>query len=145
MAIVFAVLWWIFLSINPLQPRATIPDIDVQPMIDDFNTIPEELWFRNCPGIFDKYLQCDNSIKYRYIVYESNGTYVYDSKPVPKGSPESPENLTRSVEYLQGITTYVSAVVRGDLWNVVILVKKGDRYRLVHISQKRYTDLDPEY
>lgn len=143
LAIVFLVLWWVFTSVNALQPSREIPDEDPRPMLKEFDSFPEELWFRNNKCIFERYIPCNT--QFRYIVYESNGVPVYDSQPQPYGSPESAVQLVMSKEYLTASITEVASTVRGNLWNIAILVKRGDRYRIVHISQRRYTDLDPEY
>lgn len=127
-------LWWALSSVTSLQPAPIIPDADFRPLIDQFRLFPKELWFQEREEEFASYLDC---YEYRYIVYESNGDVLFDSKP---RWPESPESLRHSFEYIRCMTTEQAAAIRGichPTLNLCELVKKGDRYRIVHVSEIR--------
>lgn len=137
-AVVLIVLYWILSNLAVMQPPPPRPDADLQRLLYDFQSYPTELWFRNNTCIFRKYLQCKI---YRYIIYESNGRVVYDSKP-DYPSNESAKELRNSVEYIQTMTVTQAGVIRGNTNNAAFLAKIGNRFRVVHISEYIYTEKD---
>jgi hypothetical protein len=132
--IIFIVLYWILSKFAVQQPPPPIPDADTGRLVDDYNSYDTELWFRNDQCIFDQYLSCKI---YRYIIYESNGRVVYDSKP-NYPSRESPKELRNSYEYIRSIGFFQAASIRRQTVNACFLAKIGNRQRIVHISEFLY-------
>lgn len=132
--VVLIVLYWILSTTMAAQPPPPIPDADTARLVDDFNSYPVELWFRNDPCIFEKYLDCKI---YRYIIYESNGRVIHDSKR-SYPSHESAKELRNSYEYIRSINFFQGAAIRGNTVNICSLAKIGNRYRIVHISEYLY-------
>lgn len=143
--------WWTLGVYNVEYPGPNRPDADFRQMIDEFNSFPKELWFRNNSCLFDDYLSCKTS---RYIVYESDGTVVYDSVNNREWAGwernregyTSAEQLTSSVEYIRACSLTQGVVARGNKLNCLAeMVKFGDFYRIVHVTQYLYDETDPEY
>ena len=124
---------------NPLPSRV---DGNFQQMLNEYNSIPEELWFRNNPCIFDKYLKCLES---RYVVFESNGDIIYDSRPDDKLYPQRAELIPRSVEYQRATSNFIGGVIRGNTNYLCTIAKEGDFYRVVWIAKKYFSVNDESY
>jgi hypothetical protein len=133
-AVILIVLYWILSVTMAAQPPPPVPDADTARLVDDFNSYPTELWFRDDTCIFEQYLDCKI---YRYIIYDSNGAVVYDSKP-DYPSRESPREIRNSYEYIRAIGFFQGAAIRGHTVNTAFLAKIGNRYRIVHISEFLY-------
>lgn len=163
--IIVIISWWLLGVYNVRYPGPDRPDGDFTLIIDEYQSLPKELWFRNKKCIYNEYLGCLTS---RYIVFESNGDVIYDSVMNPSWEGwvkhreichdnrrhkrkltercyESAESIVRSVEYIRAASLTQGIVVRGNLNNLCEMVKQGDRYRLVHVSQYVYDNCDPEY
>ena len=172
--IVCLIVWWAIGVYNVEYPGPARPDADFRGIIDEFNSFPKELWFRNNPCVFDEWLTCRYS---RYIVYLSSGVVVYDSINNPKWKEwahktkeykerhrnglsrnsenddcecnkiyyESARQLTTSVEYNRAAVLTQGVIARGKLNNICELVKQGDFVRIVHVSQYIYDESDPAY
>jgi hypothetical protein len=144
--IVIIVCWWILGVYNVRYPGPSRPDADFERLIDEFESYPKELWYRDDKRTFDQWLSCR---PYRFIVYESDGEVVYDScdntswkyhKYYRKSNAcDNAEQLTRSVEYIRAAALTQGVALRklknGKLANVAELVKDGDYYRIVIISE----------
>jgi hypothetical protein len=139
--VVFLVLYWILSNLAVIQPPPPVTDAELRRLVDDFNSYPTELWFRNSPCVFEKYLACKT---FRYIIYESNGRVVYDSDP-KYPSHESAKEIRNSYEYNKAIAVFIGGVLRGNVQNVAILAKEANRYRIVHISEYLYSEEDCGY
>lgn len=118
------------------------PDGNFQQMLNDYNSFPEELWFRNNKCIFDKYLKCSNR---RYVILESDGSVVYDNKINDPLYPQKAESIPRSVEYQRGTSNFIGATIRHNTNFLCVASKEGDVYRMVHISEYQFGANDREY
>jgi len=133
-AVILIVLYMILSKWALVQPPPPIPDADTARLVDDFESYPVEVWFRNDICFFRKHLDCKI---YRYIIYESNGRVVHDSKP-NYPSDESPRELRNSYEYIRSIGFFQAAAIRRNTVNSCFVAKIGYRYRIVHISEYLY-------
>jgi hypothetical protein len=135
--IVLIVLYWVLSRTYIFSPLPTTPDVDLNRLVDTYESFPTEVWFRNSPCFFEKYL-CGS---YRYIIYESNGRVVYDSRPdYPSG--ESAKEIRNSYEYINCISFLQAGVLRNRTANACFLAKIGNRYRIVHLSEYLYSERD---
>src|SRR5690606_21045567 len=105
--IVIIFLWWYYGVYSARYPAPSKPDADVSRLIGEFESYPKWLWFRNNPCKFDQWLKCR---PYRFVVFESNGEVVYDSRQLKHQEPA--EQLTRSVEYIRAASLTQGVVVR---------------------------------
>jgi len=146
LVLIIVLAWWILGVYNTRYPGPSIPDANIQPLINAYDEFATEFWFRENSCIFDKYLTCREQ---RFVVFESNGDVVYDSaqnedwKCFPE--IEDSDKLWNSVESDRAKTLTQGVVRRGRTNNLAELAKLGDRYRVVHISEYIYNDSDPSF
>lgn len=127
--------WWVFGVYGVRLPSPETPSADFSIMLENFKVIPQTLWFRNNPCAFEILPE-----RYHYIIYNSSGRVVYDSKP-----DEPDQDVTNTFEYLQAVSVGKGAVVRGNIQNLAVRIKNGDMYRVVHVSERLYGQCDIEY
>ena len=162
MVIVIVLCWWILGVYNATYPGPSVPDSDFSRLIEEFESYPKELWLRGSECEYNKWLLCR---PYRFIVFESNGEVIYDSSEQDKWQYKFPvlekaKKLPISVEYIraaaltQGVALRKACAVNserrsrkvcGDIANIAELVKDGDFYRIVHISEYVYSRCDDEF
>lgn len=138
--VVLVVLYFILSNLFIFSPLPTTPDVDINRLVENYQSFPTEVWFRNNPCFFEKHL-CGS---YRYIIYESNGRVVYDSNPNYR-SRESAKEIRNSYEYINCISFLKAGALRNSTANACFLAKIGNRYRIVHISEYLYSEKDREY
>jgi len=124
--IVVAVWWYWGQILHQPKDNNDLFTADFQPLIDDFESHSETLWFLT-PRELDWELKCS---KFRYRILESNGRQVYDNHPrLPS------EDLSRSLEYIQAGVNGTSRLVF-DLtrYYAVRVGISGPIYRVVVVS-----------
>lgn len=136
------VIYWILSNLALKQQPAPVLDGDFSRIVDEFRSYPNEVWFRNAPCFFEKHLDCTGP--YRYVIFESDGKVVYDSDP-HYPSREKAKRLPISYEYMRAVGYLEGAAIRGSTNNAAFLAEKGNRYRIVHISEYIYTECDRAY
>lgn len=138
-AVILIVLYWWLSNTAVNQPQPPVPDSDYLPMIADIQKYPESLWFRDDPETFEEWLKCS---EYRYIVYKSNGAVVFDTKSLGcnPGTRDSASRLRHSFEYIRTQALNQGEATRREgcitVLNMARLMKSGNYYRTVHVSQR---------
>lgn len=149
--IILILAFWILGVYNAQFPGPSVPDSDFSRLIGEYRSYPKELWFRDNPCVFNKWLLCR---PYRFIIYDSNSDIIYDSADHKEWKYRPPvvenaEKLKNSVEYIRAASLTQGVVLRdtcpGQTANVAELAKDGDYYRIVHISEYVYDTCDPEF
>lgn len=136
------VVYWILSNLALQQPAPPVLDADFSRIVDEFRSYPTEVWFHNAPCFFEKQLDCESP--YRYVVFESNGKLVYDSDP-SYPSHERPKTLPISYEYMRAVSFQQGASIRGQTNNAAFTAIRGNRQRIVHISEYIYDERDRVY
>lgn len=140
---IFAVvIYWILSNIALQQPDPPILDGDFSRLVDEFRSYPTEVWFHNNSCFFEQQLDCTSA--YRYVIFESNGKVVYDSDP-NYPSHEKAKTLPISYEYTRAVVTQQGASIRGATNNAAFAAIRGNRQRIVHISEYIYGERDRVY
>ena len=140
---IFAVvIYWILSNLALQQPAPPVLDGDFSRLVDEFRSYPTEVWFRNCKAFFEQQLDCTSA--YRYVIFESDGKVVYDSDPYYP-SHEKAKALPLSYEYMRAVSFQQGASIRGQTNNAAFSAIRGNRQRIVHISEYIYGERDRAY
>ena len=79
--IAMIICWWLAGVYNIRNPPPLEPRYDFGYLERQFSSIPTNLWFRNDPKIFDRYLGCKCE---EYTVIDSSMSVIYNNKMSPK-------------------------------------------------------------
>ena len=79
--IFIAIYWWISGVYNVRNPQPVEPRYSYAYLERQFSSIPDKLWFRDDPCIFDKYLGCKCE---EYTVIASDYSVVYNNSKAQK-------------------------------------------------------------
>lgn len=144
--IIIVIIWWYLGVYAANYPAPSKPSADYNLLLSEFYSIPKSLWLQNSTCVFNEWLLCR---PYRYIVYESDGRIIYDNADQPGWKFEPPivqsaKQIRYSVEYNRAWATTEGGATRiidgHKIANVAEMVKDGNYYRLVHLSQYIYRD-----
>lgn len=140
--IVLIIGWWVIGVYNITNPLPIRPDGNFQQLINDYDSFPKELWYRNNKCVFDEYLKCSHR---RYVILESNGDVIYDSKPCDPLYPQRAESIPRSVEYQRATSNLIGSSIRHNTNFLCVAAVEGNRWRIIHISEYVFNENDPCY
>lgn len=128
LVILIAAWWWY--GVYTARHTSTTETVSFQPLLNDFNSYPYELWFSDSKYILDEALG-KNPFRYRILL--SNGEIFYDNRP-NKPSPK----LYPTIEYVLAASLGMGEILRDNYLNLAIKVTFGSIQRIVHISTPNY-------
>jgi hypothetical protein len=128
LVILIAAWWWY--GVYTARHTTTTETVNFQPLLNDFNSYPYELWFIDNKYILDEAL-LKNPFRYRILL--SNGEIFYDNRP-NKPSPK----LYPTIEYVLAASLGMGEILRDNYLNLAVRVTFGSIQRIVHISTPNY-------
>lgn len=159
--IAIAICWWLAGVYEVKNPPPLKPRYDYSYLERQFSEIPQKLWFRNDPCIFDRYLACKCE---EYTIIDSNMKVIYNNKQRKKTldcGKDKCENdvcdykpclnvneIPNTFETIDAIVTGTGRIIRvktkqgkkctktcARCQNLAVRVRDGDIQRVVHISK----------
>lgn len=127
--IILIALWWWY-GVYVARNTTTTTTVSFQPLLNDFNSYPYELWFSDSEYVLNQSL-CKNPFRYRILL--SNGQIFYDNRP----NEPSPK-LYPTIEYILAASLGMGEILRDNYLNLAVKVTFGSVERIVHISTPNY-------
>jgi len=170
--IAIAIFWWLSGVYEVKNPQPIKSRYDYGYLEKQFSSIPQDLWFRNNPCIFDRYLSCKCE---EYTVIDSDMNIIYNNKRKKKTlecDKTDCENevcdykpclevneIPKTFEVIDAIVTGTGRIVRvkskhdkkgcvktcARCQNLAVRVRDGDIQRVIHISKSVIAPCDVQF